>query len=37
MRSSKPPLQVFVELFWVDSMVDYDIQEFRGSYLSFCG
>ena len=24
-RSSKPPLQVFVELFWVDSMVVFDV------------
>ena len=23
MRSSKPPLQVFVELFWMDSMVGF--------------
>ena len=25
MRSSKPPLQVFVELFWIDSMVGFDV------------
>ena len=25
MRSSKPPLQVFVELFWMDSMVGFDV------------
>ena len=25
MRSSKPPLQVFVELFWVDPMVGFDV------------
>ena len=28
MRSSKPPLQVFVELFWGDSMVGYKVYEF---------
>ena len=30
---SNPPF----ELFKLDSMVGYDIHEFRGSYLSFCG
>ena len=25
LRNSKPPLSVFVELFWRDSMVDFDV------------
>ena len=25
MRSSKPPLQVFMELFWMDSMVGFAV------------
>ena len=33
MRSSKPPLQVFVELFWVDSMVGFDLGWNRGVLL----
>ena len=36
MRSSKPPLQVFVELFLVDSMVDFDVGWNREVLLEKC-